>query len=149
MPCDGPSRKTEADGRRGGKDKLPPGLRRQLRMNRRGASLPDCAADMWMQLVQAEQEEEGSLFDDDKKATEQRIRSFLRLGSKDAFPVGRVVTLWRNRRWRGMLTRWYGTQLGRETLPNVSTCEWMASLQIDGVSTPERVWPDNSQREAK
>ena len=70
----------------------------------------------------------------EKRAVEKRIRSMLQLGSKDTFPAGRVVTLWRNERWREMLTRWYGTQLGRETLHNISPCEWMASLQMDGVS---------------
>lgn len=115
------------------RDKLPRELNMQLRMNRRGSSLPDCQGDMWMQLVQAH-EQEAMLLEGDKRTVEKRIRSMLQLGSKDTFPAGRVVTLWRNERWREMLTRWYGTQLGRETLHNISPCEWMASLQIDGVS---------------
>lgn len=93
---------------------------------------------MWMQLVRAHTEDD-SLFEGDKKAVERRIRSILQLGSKDTFPAGRVVTLWRNERWREMLTQWYDTQLGREVLHNISPCEWMASLQIDGVSLSMRI----------
>lgn len=105
----------------------------QLRMNRRGSSLPDSAADMWMQLVQA-QEQDGRLFHGNKAAVQRRMREVLRLGGGDTFPAGRVVTLWRNDRWRSMITRWCRTEVGRGTFTNISTWEWMASLRIDNVS---------------
>ena len=62
----------------------------------------------------------------------------LQLGATDAFPVGRVVTLWRNRRWREMVTRWYSTELGREMFTTLSTWEWMASMRVDNVSGEDR-----------
>ncbi|KID80877.1 hypothetical protein MGU_11700 [Metarhizium guizhouense ARSEF 977] len=111
-------------------DSLPRELDMQLRMNRRGSSLPDSAADMWMQLVQA-QEQDGRLFHGNKAAVQKRMREVLRLGGGDTFPAGRVVTLWRNDRWRSMITRWCRTEVGRGTFTNISTWEWMASLRID------------------
>lgn len=105
----------------------------QLRMNRRGSSLPDSAAGMWMQLEQAH-EQDGRLFHGNKVAVQKQMREVLRLGSGDSFPAGRVVTLWRNKRWRNMITRWCRTEVGRGTFTNISTWEWMASLRIDNVS---------------
>lgn len=114
-------------------DALPPELSIQLRMNRRGTALPDSQGDMWMQLVLAQEQNE-RLFQGNKPAVQKQIREVLRLSSGDSFPAGRVVTLWRNDRWREMITRWCRTELGRETLSNISTWEWMASLRLDSVS---------------
>lgn len=94
--------------------------------------MPDSAGDMWMQLVLA-QEQDSTLFKGNKPTVQKQIREVLRLSSGDSFPVGRVVTLWRNDRWREMITRWCRTELGRETLRNISTWEWMASLRLDSV----------------
>ncbi|KAF5002984.1 hypothetical protein FDECE_10458 [Fusarium decemcellulare] len=74
-----------------------------------------------------------------KAVVEKKMVDILRLGSGDKFPTGRLVTLWRNNRWRPMITRWCETQLGRATF-NISTWDWMASCRIDSVSLLLRYW---------
>lgn len=54
----------------------------QLRMNRRGSSLPDSAAGMWMQLEHAH-EQDGRLFHGNKVAVQKQMREVLRLGRGD------------------------------------------------------------------
>ncbi|MGH7963170.1 MAG: hypothetical protein ACRERD_15295, partial [Candidatus Binatia bacterium] len=118
-------------------DTLPKELNLQLRVNRRGSSLPDRPGDMWIQLVLAAEQDDG-LFRGTKSEVQKRIREVLRLGHADTFPAGRVVTLWRNQRWRTMITRWYRTEVGRGACTSISTWEWMASLRIDSVSEERR-----------
>ncbi|KAL6407587.1 uncharacterized protein AUP68_08606 [Ilyonectria robusta] len=46
----------------------------------------------------------------------------------------RLVTLWKNNRWRCMITRWCETEIDRATF-NISTWDWMASYGIDSVES--------------
>lgn len=114
-------------------DTLPPDLNLQLRANRYDTLLPDSHCDKWMLLTLAHAQD-NALFDGTKTEIQHRIRHLLRLGPRDSFPAARVVTLWRNNRWRDMLTRWCETEIGRSMLTKLSTLEWMASLHIDSVS---------------
>ena len=55
------------------------------------------------------------------------------LGNEAQLPAGRLVTLWRNNRWKLMITRWCETAVGKETF-NISKWEDMASRRFDDVS---------------
>lgn len=81
-----------------------------------------------MQLVLASGQNE-TLFRGKKPLVEEQMREILRLGS-ERFPISRLVTLWKNDRWRSMITRWCETEVGRATF-NISTWDWMASYRID------------------
>ncbi|KAF5230268.1 hypothetical protein FAUST_9889 [Fusarium austroamericanum] len=115
------------------KDTLPVELDTKLRSNRSVLSLPDTHGQIWAQLASAS-ERDPTLFSSqtnkNKKALEQRMRDIACLSSQVKFPVSRLVTLWRNDRWRKMVTEWCQTNLGR-SLFNVSTWERLASYRID------------------
>ncbi|KAF4997267.1 hypothetical protein FGRMN_3979, partial [Fusarium graminum] len=97
-----------------------------------GAS-PDSLYWIWAQLASTS-EREPSLFSSqrnkNKKVLEERMRDIACLGSDAKFPISRLVTLWRNDRWRQMATEWCRITLGR-SLFNISTWERMASYRID------------------
>lgn len=54
------------------------------------------------------------------------------LSGTPKFPIGRLVTLWNNERWKLMITHWCEMAVGRGSLV-LSTWEWMASKRIDDV----------------
>lgn len=112
-------------------DKLPLDLDIKLRVNRPDPSLPDSHGQIWMQLVSAATRNK-ALFQGKKPVVERQMLDILRLDSVDRFPVSRLVTLWKNKRWRCMITRWCETEIGRATF-NISTWDWMASYRIDSV----------------
>ncbi|CAM1507688.1 Fc.00g073290.m01.CDS01 [Cosmosporella sp. VM-42] len=58
------------------------------------------------------------------------ITNALQLGSDIHFPITRLVTIWRNERWRDMATCWCETSVGRDTF-KISTWNWMISNRID------------------
>jgi hypothetical protein len=68
-----------------------------------------------------------------KQALEKRMLDILCLSSETRFPISRLVTLWKNERWRPMITRWCRTHIGRATF-NISIWDRMASYRIDDVS---------------
>ncbi|RSL53423.1 hypothetical protein CEP54_010432 [Fusarium duplospermum] len=111
------------------RDRIPAELDVKLRVNRRDLSLPDSHGQIWMQLVLANDQCD-SLFQGKKYDVERQMMDILRLTSTDKFPTARLVTLWKNNRWRPMITRWCATRLGRTTF-NISTWDWMASYRID------------------
>ncbi|KAF7561207.1 hypothetical protein G7046_g2927 [Stylonectria norvegica] len=121
------------------RDKLPPELDVRLRVNRPDPSLPDSHGQTWMQLVLAANYD-ATLFQGKKAIVEKQMASILRLHGDNRFPTSRLVTLWKNIRWRSMITRWCETRVGRATF-NVSTWDWMASCRIDNhwFSTFEQV----------
>jgi hypothetical protein len=57
----------------------------------------------------------------------------LGLSGRVKFPVRRLGTIWRNKNWRPMITKWCEFSVGQATF-NISTFEWMASCRIDDVS---------------
>ena len=112
-------------------DALPPDLRIKLRANREDLTLPDNHGQIWAGLATLG-ERDPTLFQGGRKDVEMQILRQLGLGSKIKFPVRRLTTLWRNTRWRDMITRWCSIPIGRETF-NISTFEWMSSCRIDDV----------------
>lgn len=113
-------------------DRIPAELDIKLRVNRRDLSLPDSHGQIWTQLILANDQCD-SVFQGKKYDVEKQMMDILRLTSTDKFPTARLVTLWKNNRWRPMITRWCATRLGRTTF-NISTWDWMASYRIDNVS---------------
>lgn len=100
-------------------------------MNRRDLTLPDSHGQIWLQLTSASAQDD-ELFRGRKHEVESQMLDILRLSNEARFPVRRLVTLWNNRRWKRMITRWCETAIGRATF-NISTWDWMASCRIDDV----------------
>ncbi|KAK2686126.1 hypothetical protein QWA68_015168 [Fusarium oxysporum] len=98
-------------------DTLPVELDIKLRVNHR-----DTHGQIWLQLVSAF-DRDPTLFSTErngnKKDIEKRLLDILCLTSEARFPINRLVTLWRNERWRPRITRWCRTSLGRATF-NIS-----------------------------
>ncbi|UPK91321.1 hypothetical protein LCI18_002256 [Fusarium solani-melongenae] len=115
------------------KDTLPVELDIKLRVNRRDLTLPDSHGQIWLQLASAS-DRDLTLFspqkNKNKQVLEKRMLDILCLRSETRFPISRLVTLWRNERWRPMITRWCRTQIGRATF-NISIWDRMASYRID------------------
>ncbi|SCO47758.1 uncharacterized protein FFMR_08829 [Fusarium fujikuroi] len=115
------------------KDTLPVELDIKLRTNRRDLTLPDSHGQIWLQLASAS-DRDPTLFSSaknkNKQALERRMLDILCLRSEIRFPISRLVTLWKNERWRPMITRWCQTQIGRATF-NISIWDCMASYRID------------------
>ncbi|PWI65488.1 hypothetical protein PCL_07089 [Purpureocillium lilacinum] len=59
----------------------------------------------------------------------QMLRA-LQLSGDVSFPLPRLVTIWRNERWRQMTPRWVETTVGRATF-QISTWDWMICHRID------------------
>ncbi|KPM41002.1 hypothetical protein AK830_g5533 [Neonectria ditissima] len=121
------------------RDKIPAELDVKLRVNRSDPSLPDNHGEIWMQLVLTTSHTD-SLFQGKKADVEKEMLNILQLNSEVRFPISRLVTLWKNNRWRSMITSWCRTEVGRSTF-NISTFDWMASYRIDSYwfSTFEQV----------
>jgi hypothetical protein len=113
-------------------DRLPLDLNIKLRVNRRDPSMPDSHGQIWAQLVSASLQNE-ELFKGRNLDVESQMLDFLQLSSELRFPTKRLVTLWKNVRWKAMITLWCETVLGRATF-QISTWEWMSTCRIDDVS---------------
>ena len=110
-------------------DKLPPELDRKLRINRPETAMEDKPGDVWMQIVAAASF--NSKLQSGDANLEREIKNVLQLASGDKVPH-RLVTIWRNKRWRKKATEWCGTTIGRETF-NLSKWDCLISLRIDEV----------------
>ncbi|KAH7150718.1 hypothetical protein DER46DRAFT_512389, partial [Fusarium sp. MPI-SDFR-AT-0072] len=103
-------------------DTLPVELDIKLRVNRRDLTLPDTYSQIWLQLVSAFDRDPTPFSTErngNKKGIEKRMLDILCLTSKSRFPNSRLVTLWRSKRWRLLITRWCRNSLGRATF-NIS-----------------------------
>ncbi len=113
-------------------DRLPPRLRIQLRANRPDSTLPDSHGQVWMELV-ALAEADHTLFQGTNGSLQDEMLQTLGLSNRVQFPMRRLVTLWKNDRWRQLTSQWCRTSIGRATF-NVSLWEEMARCRIDEVS---------------
>ena len=95
--------------------------------------MPDSHGQIWAQLVSAALQNP-ELFQGRNLDVESQMLDFLQLSSEVRFPTKRLVTLWKNVRWKAMITRWCETGLGRATF-QISTWEWMSTCRIDDVRT--------------
>ncbi|GKU10393.1 unnamed protein product, partial [Fusarium langsethiae] len=111
------------------KDTLPLSLNLKLRVNRQDPAMADSHGQVWMQVVAASSQDP-DLFRGKAAQVEDQMIDVLQLGSEKQFPTRRLVTVWRNERWREMATRWCETSIGRATF-KISTWEWMISCRID------------------
>jgi hypothetical protein len=68
---------------------------------------------------------------------QRQMLESLRLGGSAKFPIRRLATLWRNNNWKGMITRWCSTAVGRETF-NISSWDEMMRCRIDEVSDSDQ-----------
>lgn len=74
-----------------------------------------------------------SLFSGDNGSVKDEMLDMLSLSGPIDFPIRRLVTLWKNTKWKAAITEWCCTSLGRDTF-NVSLWDEMARLRIDDVS---------------
>ncbi|TWU71554.1 hypothetical protein ED733_003110 [Metarhizium rileyi] len=100
-----------------------------LRVNRKVVAQADSHGDIWRQAVAAESQNPG-VFHGNQEDMMDQMAHILRLYDESGVPLRRLVTLWRNERWRAMITKWCSTTVGRATF-RISTWEWMISCRID------------------
>ncbi|KJZ70998.1 hypothetical protein HIM_09609 [Hirsutella minnesotensis 3608] len=108
---------------------LPPELNLALRMNRRDPTMGDSHGDIWVQLVAAASKDP-NIFHGNVAEMEAQMLRALHLGGEASFPLRRLVTIWRNERWRQMTTRRCETTVGRATF-QISTWDWMICHRTD------------------
>lgn len=113
-------------------DRLPIDLMIRLRSNRASITLTDSHGQIWTELLLL-QTDQPTLFQGPARQVEKQMTELLRLNGRTSFPVRRLGTLWRNIKWREMITRWCEHPLGRETF-GLTVFEWMSSCRIDDVS---------------
>ncbi|KAF9782549.1 hypothetical protein IL306_011661 [Fusarium sp. DS 682] len=94
---------------------LPDRLNLQLRVNRRDPVMVDSHGQIWAQVVAASSKNDKLLREDKTDILKGEITEALHLSSDIYFPVSRLVTIWRNERWRDMTSRWCETTVGRDT----------------------------------
>lgn len=112
-------------------DKMPKKLNIKLRENRPDINLPDGHGDVWMTLV-AQSENEPTLLSASNSDLKATICSLLDLSAQRSFPKERISTLWRNARWRDLITNWCRTGYGRTTF-NISAWAEMIGTRLDEV----------------
>lgn len=78
-------------------------------------------------------ESDSKLFQGTNGPIQNEMVQALGLSGRVQFPIRRLVTLWKNSKWKAMITRWCRTSIGRATF-NVSLWEEMARYRIDNVS---------------
>jgi hypothetical protein len=113
-------------------DALRAHLHIKLRANREDTILPDNHGQIWTELATLSSRNP-KLFQDSNRMVERQIQDHLGLSSRVKFPVRRLATLWKNDRWKPMITIWCQCSIGQSTF-TISTFEWMASCRIDDVS---------------
>lgn len=100
-------------------------------MNRQDATLIDSHGDVWAQVVAAVSRDPHLLHGNSADMEAQTLRA-LQLSGEIRFPLRRLVTIWRNERWREITTQWCATTVGRTTF-QISTWDWMICHRIDDV----------------
>lgn len=113
-------------------DTLPDNLNLQLRLNRKDPTLVDSHGQIWAQIMAASDKNDRLLREEKCDVLKHEITSTLQLSSDVNFPMSRLVTVWRNERWREMTNQWCETTVGRDTF-KISTWHWMISIRIDDV----------------
>lgn len=117
--CRGDDAKRTADEEQDG---LPSELNLGLRMNRQDPILADSHGEIWAQVAAANSQKPG-VFRGTSAEMEAPMMHALRLSGEIQFPLRRLVTIWRNERWRAMTTRWCTTTVGRASF-QISTWDW-------------------------
>jgi hypothetical protein len=73
-----------------------------------------------------------TLFQGSCADVQREILGALGLSGRTKFPIRRMATLWKNKQWRAMITRWCETEIGRATF-SISLWVDMAKCRIDEV----------------
>lgn len=110
---------------------LPSLLSVKLRANREDVLLPDTHGQIWAELTTLASTND-TLFCGNSRELETEMATTLGLVGRTRFPTKRLVTLWRNKNWRRMITDLCCFPVGQE-LFSISAFEWMASCRIDDV----------------
>jgi hypothetical protein len=103
-----------------------------LRANREDFTLPDNHGQIWTELITLASGD-NSLFRGPFRKVEEQMVNLLGLYGKATFPVRRLGTLWRNPRWRPMITKWCQFPVGQSSF-NISVFEYLCSCRVDDVS---------------
>ncbi|KAL6406208.1 uncharacterized protein AUP68_10377 [Ilyonectria robusta] len=107
---------------------------KKAELNQQNLTMPNSHGQIWMQLIVASKCN-SCLFSkkQTKAAVEKSILNILCLSSNVRFPTSRLVTLWRNERWKLMITQLYKTVVGREMF-NITNLKYLARCRIDDIS---------------
>lgn len=110
---------------------LPRLLHVRLRANREDVLLPDNHGQIWAEMA-ALASADDTRFNSSARELEREMVETLGLTGKTRFPTKRLVTLWRNKNWKEMITKLCCFPVG-QALFSISAFEWMASCRIDDV----------------
>ncbi|KAG6117729.1 hypothetical protein E4U12_001351, partial [Claviceps purpurea] len=86
----------------------------KLRLNQRDVAQPDSHGDIWLHVVTAAAQKPEK-FQGNACDITAEIEDTLELSCKSGIPVARLVTLWRNKIWKELVTQWCKTAVGRAT----------------------------------
>ena len=106
---------------------LPLSINIRLRANQHASILSDCHGQIWRE-VEVLAQDNPKIFEGVVVEVEARLISHI--GYRAAFPVRRLMVLWRNLAWRSMISKWCASAIGYETF-NLSAWAEMARLRID------------------
>jgi len=112
-------------------DALPSLLHVRLQANREDVLLPDNHGQIWAEMA-ALASADDTRFNGRARELESELVETLGLTGKTRFPTKRLVTLWRNKNWKDMITKLCCFPVG-QALFSISAFEWMASCRIDDV----------------
>ncbi|KAG6095205.1 hypothetical protein E4U31_005985, partial [Claviceps sp. LM219 group G6] len=86
----------------------------KLRFNQKEVAQPDSHGDIWLHVVTAAAQKPEK-FQGNACDITAEIEDTLELSCKSGIPVARLVTLWRNKIWKELVTQWCKTAVGRAT----------------------------------
>lgn len=105
-----------------------------LRYHRLAPHAPYTQGDLWCYAV-AFHDKHPELMTGPSIRMEYYLRAALCLVGTAATPLPRLITLWKNRRWRQLATQWCATALGRDTF-RFFTWDWMMATRLHDVCLP-------------
>lgn len=77
-------------------------------------------------------EEDPQRFGSKVSQVANEISVTLNLAADEKFPIPRLATIWSNEKWRGMVTMWCKTRVGKDTF-SISAWEQMISCRTHEV----------------
>ncbi|KAG6107106.1 hypothetical protein E4U13_007084, partial [Claviceps humidiphila] len=104
----------------------------KLRVNSKDVAKPDSHGDIWLHIVTVVSQKPDK-FQGKGTDISREMAETLELRNESGVPLTRLVSLWRNEKWRKMVTAWCQTAVGRATF-KIRPWYMMMACRIDDVS---------------
>ncbi|KAG6105165.1 hypothetical protein E4U13_008014 [Claviceps humidiphila] len=101
----------------------------KLRMNQKDVALSDSHGDIWLHIVTVVSQKPNK-FQGTRSEISREMTKTLELRNESGVPLTRLVSLWRNEKWRKMVTAWCQTAVGRATF-KIRPWSMMITCRID------------------